>query len=106
MTRRPYWQAWGFAYRSVFVWANPQPGEGAYWRESHALLLLGVRGAAPFREAMRTWVEVPAEQGGGKPHAIRDMIERVSPAPYLELFGKQAAPAWMVWQERPARPQI
>jgi hypothetical protein len=50
-------EAWGFVYRSTFVWVNPQPGEGTYWRESHALLLLGVRGVAPFREAMRSWVD-------------------------------------------------
>jgi N6-adenosine-specific RNA methylase IME4 len=93
-------EGWGFAYRSTFVWVNPQPGEGTYWRESHTLLLLGVRGRAPFREAMRSWVEVPAEPGGSKPHVIREMIERVSPAPYLELFGEQAVPGWAVWHPK------
>jgi len=90
-------EAWSFTYRSTFVWVNPQPGEGPYWRESHTVLLLGVRGVAPFREAMRSWVEVPAEPGGGKPGIIREMIERVSPAPYLELFNPQAVPGWAVW---------
>jgi N6-adenosine-specific RNA methylase IME4 len=93
-------EAWGFACRSTFVWVNPQPGEGTYWRESHTLLLLGVRGRAPFREAMRSWVEVSAESGGSKPHVIREMIERVSPAPYLELFGEQAVPGWAVWHPK------
>ncbi len=89
--------AWGFTYHSTFVWVNPFPGEGPYWRESHTLLLLGVRGSCPFREDMRSWVEVPAEPGGGKPNVIREMIERVSPSPYLDLFGEQAVPNWTIW---------
>jgi N6-adenosine-specific RNA methylase IME4 len=90
-------EAWGFLYRSTFVWVNPFPGRGPYWRQSHAVLVLGVRGACAFREEMRSWVEAPAEPGGGKPHIIREMIERVSPAPYLELFSGQPAPNWTVW---------
>jgi N6-adenosine-specific RNA methylase IME4 len=90
-------EAWGFAYQSTFVWVTPFPGASPYWRQSHAFLLLGVRGTCPFREGMRSWVEAPAEPDGGKPEVIRQMIERVSPSPYLELFGQHAVPHWTIW---------
>ena len=36
-------RAWGFHYKSCFVWTKDQLGMGNYWRVSHELLLLGVR---------------------------------------------------------------
>jgi N6-adenosine-specific RNA methylase IME4 len=96
-------EAWGFAYQSTFVWVTPLPGESPYWRQSHAFLLLGVRGSCPFREGMRSWVEAPAEPDGGKPEIIRQMIERVSLPLYLELFGHRAVPNWTVWNPQQGR---
>lgn len=42
--------AWGFAYKSVFVWVKPQLGTGWFWRSSYEFLILGVRGHARFRD--------------------------------------------------------
>ncbi len=38
--------------------------------------------------------------GEGKPDLIRHMIERVSSAPYLDLFGEQAVVNWTVWNPK------
>lgn len=81
--------AWGFEYRSSFVWVKPQMGIGHYWRCSHELMLLGVRKNLPFRDhSQRSWIELDRNGHSAKPEEIRCLIEQVSLPPYLELYGR------------------
>jgi len=90
--------AWGFEYRSCFVWVKPQIGIGNYWRVSHEFLLLGIRGDAKrFRNrSLRSWVELDRRRHSSKPEEIRGFIESASPGPYLELFGRKPIAGWTV----------
>ncbi len=91
-------EAWGFAYKSCFVWVKPLIGCGNYWRLAHELLLLGVRGRTPFRDkTQRSWLELARGRHSGKPERLRKIIERVSPGPYLELFGRKPVDGWVVF---------
>ncbi|MFZ1934038.1 MAG: MT-A70 family methyltransferase [Thermoguttaceae bacterium] len=82
-------EAWGFEYKSCFVWVKPQFGIGNYYRLAHEFLLLGVRGSLPFRDhSQRSWIELERRGHSCKPEEIRAIIEQVSPAPYLELYGR------------------
>lgn len=91
-------KAWGFDYKSSFVWVKPQFGLGNYWRIAHEFLLLGVKGTLPFEDkTLRSWLEAPRTQHSAKPPEIRDLIERGSPGPYLEMFGRIAIPGWTVF---------
>jgi N6-adenosine-specific RNA methylase IME4 len=91
-------EAWGFAYRSVFVWVKPKLGIGNYWRVSHEFLVLGVRGRVPFADhGIRSWLEHPRGPHSAKPERIRLLVERVSPGPRLELFGRRTTLGWTVW---------
>lgn len=90
--------AWGFEYRSMLVWVKPEMGLGNYWRVSHELLLLGVRGSAPFLEkGYRSWIEAPRQRHSEKPEAVRSMIEKASAGPWLELFARKRSKGWTVW---------
>jgi len=92
--------AWGFEYKSCFVWVKPQLGIGNYWRVSHEFLLLGVRGNLPFRDqGQRSWAEIKREGHSCKPEEVRTLIEMVSHPPYLELYGRAspANPDWIVY---------
>jgi N6-adenosine-specific RNA methylase IME4 len=91
--------AWGFEFRSAFVWVKPQIGIGNYWRNSHEYLLTAIRGNAKrFNDhSMRSWGEFDRRQHSAKPEEIRSLIERASDGPYLELFGRRQAPGWTVW---------
>ncbi len=91
--------AWGFEYRSQFVWVKPQMGIGNYWRLSHELMLLGIRGDAKrFNDrSLMSWMEANRTRHSAKPEQVRAMIERASPGPYLELFGRTAQEGWTVW---------
>jgi N6-adenosine-specific RNA methylase IME4 len=89
---------WGFAYKSMFVWCKPQIGLGHYWRVSHEMLLLGVRGDCPFREHdARSWDVFERGRHSAKPEQVRLLIEKVSPGPRLELFARDATECWTSW---------
>lgn len=93
-------ESWGFAFKSCFVWTKPEIGMGNYWRVSHEFLLLGVRGALTFRDnTMKSWIESHRGQHSRKPGVIRSLVEKVSPGPYLEMYGREELPhsQWTVY---------
>jgi len=86
-------EAWGFTYKSCFVWVKPQLGMGNYWRVSHEFLLFAIRGQLSFMDnTQRSWLLSRRRKHSEKPYAVREIIEQVSPGPYLELFGREAIP--------------
>jgi N6-adenosine-specific RNA methylase IME4 len=91
--------AWGFEYRSVFVWVKPQMGIGNYWRVSHEFMLLGIKGDAKrFNERNHmSWKSFDRTKHSAKPDEIRGIIEKVSPGPFLELFGRKPISGWTVF---------
>jgi len=91
--------AWGFSYRSCLVCLNSEISTGEYWQDSHQFLLLGVRGGLGFLDYTQpSLVECDWPSTGGKPEAIRKLIEKVSPGPYLQLYGDGSVPgaSWTV----------
>lgn len=91
-------EAWGFTYKSCFIWVKPQMGMGNYWRVSHEFCLLGVRGSAPFaaRDEM-SWREWPRGRHSAKPERMYQLIEKVSPAARIELFARRQRKGWTSW---------
>lgn len=93
-------RAWGFTFKGTFIWCKSQMGTGNYWRVSHELLLLGVRGSLPFRDhGQRSWMELERRGHSVKPPEVRELIEKTSPPDYLELFAREVPenPAWTVY---------
>ena len=92
--------AWGFEFKSSFVWAKPQIGIGNYWRNSHEFLLTAVRGdATRFADkSLKSWLECDRGPHSEKPEMVRTFIERASPAPRIELFARLVAGNdWLAW---------
>jgi N6-adenosine-specific RNA methylase IME4 len=91
--------AWGFEFRSSFVWCKPQMGIGNYWRNSHEILLTAIRGDAKrFNDrSLMSHGTFRRTKHSAKPEEIRGYIERASHGPYLELFGRRLAENWTVW---------
>jgi N6-adenosine-specific RNA methylase IME4 len=92
-------ETWGFEYKSCFVWVKPQMGMGNYWRVSHEFLLLGVKGGLRFRDkSLRSWLEANRVGHSVKPAAIRHLVMKASPGPYLELYGREPSdPDWTIY---------
>jgi N6-adenosine-specific RNA methylase IME4 len=95
-------EAWGFEFKSSFVWVKPQMGIGNYWRNSHELMLTAVRGdATRFNDhSMMSWCRVDRGEHSAKPEQVREMIMRASKGPYLELFGRHRVPGWTVFGDQ------
>lgn len=91
-------ESWGFEYKSCFVWVKPQMGIGNYWRVSHEFMLFGLKGKQPFLDrGQMSWKELDRTKHSKKPEEIAQAIEKTSPGPYLELFGRQTRENWTVW---------
>jgi N6-adenosine-specific RNA methylase IME4 len=91
-------ESWGFEYKGVFVWIKPQMGIGNYWRVSHEFLILGVRGGLTFLDhSQMSWVSFPRSGHSKKPEEVASIIEKVSPGPRLELFGRRTREGWTVF---------
>jgi N6-adenosine-specific RNA methylase IME4 len=97
-------ESWGFEYKSCFVWVKPQMGIGNYWRVSHEFMLLGIRGKPEFRRRdCMSWGQFDRTAHSKKPKDVRRLVESVSHGPYLELYGRETVPNWMVYGNEVAR---
>jgi N6-adenosine-specific RNA methylase IME4 len=90
--------AWSFEYKTTFVWVKPQMGIGNYWRNSHEIMLLGTKGGqTALSQKEWSWIKCGRGQHSEKPDEVRDRIMRLSPDPFLELFGRRCFPGWTVY---------
>ena len=97
-------ESWGFEYKSCFVWVKPQMGIGNYWRVSHEFMLLGIRGKPEFRRRdCMSWGQFDRTAHSKKPKDVRRLVESVSHGPYLELYGRETVPNWMVYGNEVSR---
>jgi N6-adenosine-specific RNA methylase IME4 len=90
-------EAWGFEYRSCFVWADARDDEPSarYWRPACRLLLLGSKGEPIFSSnAVPGYLKPNQQQRDARCATIRAFIERVSPGPYLQLFASDTTNGW------------
>jgi N6-adenosine-specific RNA methylase IME4 len=91
---------WGYKYSQILTWCKPPRGVGPGGRFTITteFVLFGSSGPAPMPERVdSTWWLWPRAQHSVKPAAFMDMVERVSPGPYLELFARQGRLNWASW---------
>ena len=94
-------RAWGFSYKSSFVWDKVKHNFGNYNSVRHELLLVCTRGSAT-PETKQLYDSVIAEERSGrhseKPERFREMIDGLYPTgPKLELFARKQTPGWDVY---------
>lgn len=92
--------AWGFQYKTLLTWYKTGPlGLGHYFRGRTEHCLFGVRGGLPIAPSQRepNILVAPNRAHSEKPDCFYDMVERVSPGPYLELFARRARFGWDYW---------
>jgi len=91
-------EAWGFTPRSIFTWVKPRMGLGNYLRNATEHVLLGTRGKAPVLfNAQPNWGFFPRQDHSHKPEEFQEIVKRVSPGPYLELFARRRYPGFDIW---------
>lgn len=92
--------AWGFTYKQTLVWHKADGNMGGSVAPCSAeFLLVGVMGHPPvLAKAAAAVIRAPqAKTHSVKPPAFGDLIEQVSPAPYVELFCRAPRLGWDHW---------
>jgi N6-adenosine-specific RNA methylase IME4 len=93
--------AWGFRYTQTLIWDKRVGGTpfAASVAPNHAeYLLVGVRGRLPLQGHWSTNIlHGPIADHSRKPEVFLDMVEHVSPGPYLELFARRQRLGWDTW---------
>ena len=100
-------RAWGFTPSTLLVWAkNPFGGGlGGAFGITTEFILFCRRGSLPaLSRVTGTWWnwKRPYDERGkpkhsAKPEAFQDIVQTVSPGPYLEMFARRYRLGWDVW---------
>ena len=97
-------EAWGFNHLCTGTWEKTygrsagMPLYGFRWNVE--FYLVGYRNKPPLwpkRKLMPLAFAAPNVRHSSKPEAFQDMVETVSPGPYLELFARRPRLNWTVW---------
>jgi N6-adenosine-specific RNA methylase IME4 len=91
---------WGFRYVTLLTWVKTgPPGLGFYFRGNTEHVLFCVKGDVKIEPSRRESNVITAQKGrhSAKPDRFYEMVERVSPGPYLELFARRRRYGWDVW---------
>jgi N6-adenosine-specific RNA methylase IME4 len=101
-------EQWGFTVSATLVWCKAPMGfMGGAFRSSTEFIQFARRGTlahkmqAPTR--WFTWPRVgwtqsdPVAKHSRKPDAFLDLVEQVSPGPYVELFARRQRLGWDTW---------
>jgi N6-adenosine-specific RNA methylase IME4 len=92
--------AWGFVPTNLLVWAKPGLGAGARFRPNTEFIWFCERGydRLPInRRDVGTWFQWPRGEHSEKPEAFYDLVQTISPGPYLELFARKQRMGWDTW---------
>lgn len=93
---------WGFTYKQTLVWhktGNPSPFGGSVAPNHAEFLLVATRGKPELGgRHTSSVIAAPAQRRHSrKPEAFLDVIEKVSPGPYLEMFARRNRLGWDTW---------
>ena len=97
-------KTWGFQYVTTITWMKDRIGLGQYFRGITEHCLFAVTpNRLPYktidgkRQQGVTGFYSPKQEHSRKPYAMREMIERVSYGPRIELFARETFPGWDLW---------
>lgn len=87
---------WGFEPQTMLTWCKTGLGVGRFQCNTEHVLMCrkGCRHGNPFGATGGTWFNWPRGRHSEKPEGFYDLVERVSPAPYLEMFARRRRPGW------------
>jgi N6-adenosine-specific RNA methylase IME4 len=98
-------RAWGFEYRQTLVWhktGNPSPFGGTVAPNHAEFLLVAARGTPRVQARIPGSVIAAPKpyEHSRKPDVFLDLVEQVSPGPYVELFARRARFGWDYWGDQ------
>lgn len=94
-------KVWGFRYSQTLVWAKTPMGKGlgGAFAQNAEFIVFARRGTLRHKERVESvwfnWARTAIHSK--KPDAGLDLIETVSPGPYLEMFARRQRLGWDTW---------
>lgn len=92
--------AWGFKYKSSFIWDKVLHAMGHYNSVRHEFLLIATRGSCTpdVPKLLDSVVSIERTEHSRKPKEFRDIIDTLYPiGDRLEMFAREAPDGWDVW---------
>ena len=92
--------AWGFKYKSSFIWDKISHAMGHYNSVRHEFLLVCVRGncTPDVPKLFDSVVSIERTEHSRKPEQFREMIDTLYPVgKRLEMFARDSSKGWDVW---------
>lgn len=92
-------EAWGFEYKTNFAWIKSSgPSIGWFIKSRHELLFIATKGEGLHpSEKFISWFEFKVRRHSQKPDIVYEMVEKMYPGPYMELFARQSRDGWDSW---------
>lgn len=93
-------EAWGFRWVGEMVWKKSGFGVGRWLRPATEILILAVKGNLKLLsdgKATNAFREFDKARHSAKPEEFYEVIEELSPGPYVELFARRERAKWMRW---------
>jgi N6-adenosine-specific RNA methylase IME4 len=93
-------EAWGFEPATLLVWSKTPNGLGlgGTFVQTTEYILFARRGVLSHRQRIdRTCFTWKRGAHSVKPEGFFDLVETVSPGPYLEMFARRPRTGWQVW---------
>ena len=97
-------RAWGYVPKTSGIWVKKTAtgkrhfGMGRYLRAEHERFIIGARGKARdliLDKSIRSVFEAPIGEHSEKPeHYYREILEKLMPGPYGELFARRPREGW------------
>src|SRR3990172_4228094 len=96
--------AWGFKYKTSFVWDKIKHNFGHYNSVRHEFLLLATRGSCTpdIKDLFDSVQVIERNNHNEKPEAFRTIVDRLYPrGNRIELFARQLIKGWEQWGNEP-----
>ena len=99
-------RSWGVVQKTILTWGKSRFGAGRYFRNQTEHVLFAVKGRMMLRRAdVGTLFYGQRGRHSEKPHAFYDMVESVSPGPYLDVFARKLRFNWDAWGDEVGAPE-
>ena len=93
-------ESWGFEVKKVLVWCKAPTGfsMGGPFGNSSEFVVIGQRGQLAYLNRIpRDWFDWKRGEHSEKPASFYDMVEHMSPGPYLDVFARKQRFRWDTW---------
>ena len=94
----PILEGWSFTFKTMLTWTKTQLGMGLYYRNTTEHVLFGISGSLKcLRRDVPTHFTAARRSHSQKPEVFYDIVQSMSPGPYLDVFSRQQRLGWDTW---------